>query len=223
MTDKQSKSHALKVLLVSTILTGSTGLAFAADAVIGTPEPQPVAPISTIDTSQWGGFYAGVYGGYSWFDANVAPLGESDDESVKFGGYTGYNVQFDNNVVTGLELNAGLANSQTQISGISVEQDWDASLRARLGYAFDKSLIYSFAGVAITEVEASSAFGSDSQTLTGLSFGAGLEQEVVNGVTARIEYGFSDYGDETFATGGGASNRIELDDSTINLGVGVKF
>jgi len=196
--------------------------AFAADAVLEEPTP-PAASAPVIDTSQWGGFYVGVQGGYSWFDANVSGLGGVDDEDLKFGGYTGYNFEFDNNIVTGVELNGNIINSEASVIGTTVEQDWDASIRARLGYAFENSLIYSFAGVAITGVEATTPLGSDSGTLTGYNVGAGFEQEIVDGITARIEYGFADYGDETFATGGGGSNEIDFQEDSVSVGLGVKF
>ena len=217
-----TKINALNILFANALVTAITMPALAADAVIQEPQV-PVAPDPVIDTSQWGGFYAGVYGGYSWFDANVSGVGEADDESVKYGGYTGYNFEFDNNVVTGVELDGGFANSQTSILGTTIEQDWDASLRARLGYAFEKSLIYSFAGVAVTGVEATSAAGSDSQTLTGFNLGAGLEREILDGITARVEYGFSDYGSETFAPGAGVGNEIDFKEDSVNIGLGVKF
>lgn len=217
-----TKSKALNIISVSILVSAISLPAFAADAVLQDPQI-PVAPDPVIDTSQWGGFYAGVYGGYSWFDANVSGAGDADDESVKYGGYTGYNFEFDNKVVTGLELNGGFANSEATVAGTTIEQDWDASLRARLGYAFEKSLIYSFAGVALTGVEASSIAGSDDQTLTGFNLGAGLEHELLDGITARLEYGFSDYGSETFAPGGGASNEIDFKEDSVNLGLGVKF
>ncbi len=93
-----TKSKAIHVLGLSLIASIITLPAFAADAV--SQEPQaPVASDPVIDTSQWGGFYAGIYGGYSWFDANVSTLGAAEDEDFKFGGYTGYNFEFDNQVV----------------------------------------------------------------------------------------------------------------------------
>ena len=217
-----TKTKALNILGVGVIAFSIAFPAFAADAVLQEPQV-PIAPDPIIDTSQWGGFYAGLYGGYSWFDANAGALGEADDEATKFGGYTGYNFEFDNNVVTGVELNGGFANAQTSIADTTVEQDWDASLRARLGYAFEKSFLYSFAGVALTGVEARSIAGSDEQILTGFNLGAGLEHEIVDGITARVEYDFADYGSETFAPGGTAPNEIEFKEDSLNLGLGVKF
>lgn len=217
-----TKLKLLKSLLLGTAASLFSISAFAADAVIEEPLV-PAAPDPVIDTSQWGGFYVGAYGGYSWFDANATGLGSGTDESVKYGGYTGYNFEFDNNVVTGLELNGGFANANANIAGVSVEQEWDASIRARLGYAFEQSMIYTFAGVAATGVEAQALGLSDSGTLTGYNLGAGLEQQIIDGVTARIEYGFSDYGSETFAPGGVGGTEIDFKEDSVNLGLGVKF
>ncbi len=217
-----TKCKALNIVVASLIVSAVSVPTFAADAVLQEPQV-PVAPDPVIDTSQWGGFYVGVYGGYSWFDANVSTLGSADDEDFKFGGYTGYNFEFDNQIVTGLELGGGFANAEAGIAGTTIDQEWDASLRARLGYAFENSLIYSFAGLAVTGVEARAVTGSDNQTLTGYNIGAGFEQQILEGVTARIEYGFSDYGSETFTPGGGASNEIEFKEDSVNIGLGVKF
>ncbi len=217
-----TKSKPLHVLVASLIASVVSIPAFSADAVLQEPQV-PVAPDPIIDTSQWGGFYAGVYGGYSWFDANVSGVGEADGEDLKFGGYTGYNYEFGNQFVTGLEFNGGIANGEASVGGTIVEQEWDASLRARLGYAFENSLIYSFAGLAVTGVEANTLAGTDNQTLTGYNLGAGFEKQILEGVTARVEYGFSDYGDETFSNGGGGTNQIDLREDSVNIGLGVKF
>ncbi len=223
MTKITALNFASPKLIVASMLMATVSLpAFAADAVIQQPQV-PVAPDPVIDTSQWGGFYAGVYGGYSWFDANVSGAGEAKDEDLKFGGYTGYNFEFDNQIVTGIELGGGFANAEATAGGVTVEQEWDASLRGRLGYAFENSLIYSFAGLAVTGVEARALTGADSQTLTGYNLGAGFEQQILDGVTARIEYGFSDYGSESFGTGGAANNEIDFKEDSVNIGLGVKF
>lgn len=217
-----TKFKAANILAISLIASSVSFTALAADAVLQEPQV-PVAPDPVIDTSQWGGFYAGVYGGYSWFNANVSGGGSESDESVKYGAYSGYNFEFDNQIVTGLELGGGFANAKNTIGTVTTEQEWDASLRGRLGYAFENSLIYSFAGLAVTGVEATALTGSDSQTLSGYTLGAGLEQQILEGVTARIEYGFSDYGSETFGTGGGTNNTIDFKEDSVNLGLGVKF
>ncbi len=198
--------------------------AFSADAP--TQEPLiPQAPETTIDTSQWGGFYLGVYGGYSWISAGGlnAASGDTEGNGEKLGAFGGYNWQFDNNVLTGLEVLGGYANSEETDNGITLEQYWDASVRARLGYALDGSVIYSFAGLALTSVDAQAVTGSDSQTLSGYTLGLGLETQLTDSLIGRIEYGYSDFDSENFALGNANSNNIDFQDQTINLGVGFKF
>ncbi|MGI9351063.1 MAG: outer membrane protein [Rhizobiaceae bacterium] len=196
----------------------------AADAVsedILIPQPEEVQ----VDTSEWGGFYLGVYGSYDWFTADgaTAALGDVDGEGGKIGGYAGYNWQFENNVVTGLEALGGYSDSDGTSAGVTVEQEWDASLRARLGYAFEQSVIYSFAGLAVTSVDAATLTGADSETLNGYTLGAGWETQLSGNFTARIEYGFSDYQDESFILGNPTPNQIEFTDQSVNIGVGLKY
>lgn len=212
-------SAALLALYVTALFNTS---AFAADPVIEEPLI-PTAPEASIDTSQWGGFYLGLYGGYSWFTANASGLGEGDDNAARYGGYVGYNWQFDNQLITGLEALGGFNEADVVAGGLAVEQEWDASLRARLGYAFENSMIYSFAGLAVTSVDAVALTGADNQTLTGFNVGAGLEVHLFEDVTGRIEYGYDDYSDETFSLGGGAASNIDVENHSINLGVGLRF
>ncbi|MDJ0614209.1 MAG: outer membrane beta-barrel protein [Rhizobiaceae bacterium] len=200
-----------------------THAAFAAD--LPRDEPLiPQAPVAeAIDTSEWGGFYVGIYGGYTWLQAEAVPNAEGDDDGVKIGGYTGYNWQFDNRVVTGFEAQGAYVDANAQTGGVSVDQEWDASLRARLGYAFENSLLYSFAGLAVTGAEARTITGSDQNTLTGFDIGAGLEFEIFEDVTARIEYDYDRYSDEAFALGGAGNTDVELESHNVNVGVGLKF
>ena len=211
-------------------LTSGMGLimlssaAHAADAVnedILIPQPPEVL----VDTTEWGGFYLGVYGSYGWFTADgaTATSGDVDGDGGKIGGYTGYNWHFDNDLVTGLEALGGYSDSDGSSSGVTVEQEWDASLRARLGYAFEKSVIYSFAGLAVTSVDAATLTGSDSETLSGYTLGAGWETQLTGNFTARLEYGFSDYQDESFSLGNPTTNQIDFTDQSVNIGVGLKY
>ncbi|MEM9277270.1 MAG: outer membrane beta-barrel protein [Pseudomonadota bacterium] len=215
--------------LANTVALGFGVLAFtqpvySADTVVEEQLiPQP--PEVEVDTSEWGGFYLGAYGGYSWFDADGATAagGEADGEGGKIGAYTGYNWQFDNNIVTGLEALGGYSDADASTATVAVEQEWEASLRARLGYAFEQSVIYSFAGLAVTSIEAATLTGSDSETLGGYTLGAGWETFLKDNITARIEYGFSDYEEENFVLGNPASNNIDFQDQSVNVGIGFKY
>lgn len=210
-------------LLFSLILTAP----FATTAMAADPQENtqiiPQAPEVVIDTSEWGGFYLGAFGSYDWFSATASGLGSANENGFSGGGYVGYNWDLGNQWVGGVEANVGFGMSDTTVGTVTIDQDWDASLRGRLGYAYERSLIYSFAGLAMTGVEASALTGSDDQTLTGFNVGAGFETELFEDVTGRIEYGFSDYSSEGFALGAGANPQVDLETQNINVGIGLRF
>jgi outer membrane immunogenic protein len=86
---------------------------------------------------------------------------------------------------------------------------WQASVRGRIGYAWDRFMIYATGGVAFADVRATLApvgIGAfvfeDSQTLTGGTVGAGLEYGITDNVSLGVEYRYAKFGHEnfTFAT-----------------------
>jgi len=102
----------------------------------------------------------------------------------------------------------------------SWESRWQASLRGRLGYAWDRTLLYVTGGVAWTSVNFTanwltsactsvtgavavcpSLIASDQQTLTGATVGGGLEYAITNNLIAGIEGRYTWYGSQTFNTG----------------------
>jgi len=201
----------------------SIAASFAADL----PNEELLIPQASetvaIDTTQWGGFYVGVYGGYTWLRVETDAIGQDEGDGIGIGGYAGYNWEFGNRFVTGFEAQGAYVDADAQTGGVNIDQDWDASLRARLGYAFENSLLYSFAGLAVTGVEARTITGSDQNTLTGFDVGAGLEFEVFEDVTARIEYDYDQYSDEAFGLGGIGNTDVDLQSHNLNVGLGLKF
>lgn len=208
--------------IVVSVLLATGGYALAADPVEEAPTLPPVSePI--IDTSEWGGFYIGAYGSYNWFSPTGSVLGNADSNGFGGGGFAGYNWDWGNQIVTGVEGRVGFSDNDAASGGVTVDQNWDASLRGRLGYAYERSLIYSFAGLAVTGVEASAITGSDDQQLTGFEVGAGLETELFENITGRVEYGFTDYGSENFNLGAGGSQEIDVENQSLNIGLGFRF
>ena len=97
---------------------------------------------------------------------------------------------------------------------------WQASLRGRLGYAWDRTLFYVTGGVAWTDVNFNANWlatrcgganiavvicpalnTTDSATLTGATVGGGLEYAIWNNLIAGIEGRYTWYGNHTFNTG----------------------
>jgi outer membrane immunogenic protein len=95
-----------------------------------------------------------------------------------------------------------------------VRSDWQASARARLGYAWDRTLFYVTGGAAFTNVKVGSNFpifvgavvfpatsAQDSKTLLGATLGGGFEHAFSNNWSFGLEGRYSWYGTQTFNGG----------------------
>lgn len=85
--------------------------------------------------------------------------------------------------------------------------DWDAALRLRFGYAYDRALIYATGGVAMTREKlrlsaASAGARTDilaSKLFLGATIGAGVEYALTRHLVAGLEYRYTWFGDKTLA------------------------
>lgn len=196
-------------------------VAFAADVI----EQAPVAPEPVVEDfgARWTGPYVGIYASYNWMHSDFSTGDDiSGIDGIGAGGYAGYNYQLDQNFVIGLEGMVGMSDAENNFKTTTVEKDWDASLRARLGYAFGESMIYGIGGVAGTKATVSNGGSSDSQTHLGWTIGAGFETFLTENVVGRIEYDYSDYGTQNYNISG-PNPDVSLTDHAIKLGVGLKF
>jgi outer membrane immunogenic protein len=99
-----------------------------------------------------------------------------------------------------------------------VRSDWQASLRGRIGYAWDRWMIYGTGGVAFTRVIANAnwiavgifpaTFASESKTLIGPTAGLGVEYAFANNWSLALEGRYSWYGSTTFNAGLLATSAI---------------
>ncbi len=175
-------------------MTGSPVLAADLDA----PDFDPIY--------DWSGIYAGVFGGLVFVETPYIPIGFLDPE---FGGASG---------IVGV-----LAGAQWQMDGFvfGVEGDWGwgfgetaenlidetdysinsvATLRARLGVAFDNTLIYATGGVAMADAtfDAYALDVDDDATHWGWTIGGGMEHAFSDNFTGRLEYLYASFGDEIY-------------------------
>jgi outer membrane immunogenic protein len=194
--------------------------AFAADLGAPEPLPMPPAPVEAAPVNNWTGFYLGALGGYNFGTADTDVDGEIDADGFDIGGYAGANYQWGNFVV-GVEGDALFPFVDGDGPNIEVEQGVHGSLRGRAGIALDRFLIYGTGGLAATELELDDGVGSDSQALWGWTAGAGGEAMITDNITARVEYRYSDYQDETFDLGGPVDSDFTT--HSIRGGVGLKF
>lgn len=170
-----------------------------------------MAPVS----SDWSGFYAGVFGGYASGTATtVASVTDEIDISGGIAGVAiGANYQIDSFVLgvegdlawSGIGGSAICALSPAFTCGGDIE--WLSTVRARAGVAFDQALLYATAGVAIAGATATVtpppplATGEYSDTFIGWTAGVGAEVKLTDTISARAEYAYTDLGTRTAPAG----------------------
>jgi outer membrane immunogenic protein len=138
-----------------------------------------------------------------------APGDTATPAGVKAGGYFGCDYQFAGGFVVGAlgdvqwaQIRGGGATFNTAAPSDFYETkvDFEASARARVGYAFNQVLVYATGGAAwlqVREHDVSPAAGTFQDTLktpTGWTVGAGLDYAFTNDLIGRIEYRYSDFG-----------------------------
>jgi outer membrane immunogenic protein len=195
----------------------------AAAADLGTVEPLPTPEVvAAAPANDWTGFHLGALLGWTWANADTdATGGDVEADGIDGGAYAGFDYQMGNFVV-GLEGDAIISGVEGDENGLEVDQGLNGSLRARAGIALDQFLLYGTGGAAVSNVELSRAGGSDEQTLWGWTVGAGAEAFVWNNITARVEYRYTDYENDTFSVGGPDVDS-DLSTHSVRAGVGVKF
>ena len=159
----------IKTAIAAILLLGATGAATAAD--IPRKAPAYYAP-SYYD---WTGFYIGANAGYGFVE-NSGPKGFIG------GGQLGYNWQT-GRLVFGIEGDiqyTAMKQEETvgAVTATAKVQSF-ATARGRLGYAFDRLLVYGTGGFAYTKTDLSLTSGaasiSDSKWSSGWTAGGGLE------------------------------------------------
>jgi outer membrane immunogenic protein len=163
----------------------------------------------------WSGFYFGGHIGGQWARVTDRTFGGGDpDPSGWVGGIlAGYNWQAGPWVV-GVEGDAGwgsTSGSNVGTGGVITNADvrFVGNVRARLGWAFDRVLLFvagggSWANMRVTQVGGSTA----TNTHSGWTIGTGVDFAVTPNLVLRAEYLYADYGTETYALA--APARIDL-------------
>lgn len=145
----------------------------------------------------WTGFYAGGHLGYGFSD---------DVDGFLGGAQIGYNWQFSPNIVFGVEADISGTDMNGTPLGIPAHIDYIGTARARVGYTWDRTMLYGTGGFAF----ARSSLAGLHDTDTGWVIGAGLEWAYSNRWTAKAEYLYHDLG-------------AGFDASVIKLGMNYRF
>lgn len=212
----------IAALLAGAAFSAAATSAMAADAVYD------FAPVY-----DWTGAYIGAHVGYGWADvdrSSTALANSYNANGFLAGVHFGYNHQIDQFVV-GIEGDIEWANLNGDDNGVGGTVDetdfnWTGSIRARLGYAFDRLLVYGTGGIAFAGIDQNNAGGvpaSIQKTYTGWTIGAGAEYAFADNLTTRIEYRYSDFGKEDFAPAGLVPFSNDITSHSVRLGISYKF
>jgi outer membrane immunogenic protein len=198
-----------RILLATVAMTAlSTVGALAADLPARMPYKAAPMPVGY----NWTGAYMGVNigGAFGSFDLGG---GSSNMTGVTGGGQIGYNWQAAGSPwVWGLEadFNGSSQNRDFAVGPTTTASEslpFFGTVRGRLGFAWDRAMIYATGGLAYQNVKLSitdPAFsGSVSDTKTGYAVGGGVEWALWDRWTARVEYLYLDTGDTSVTTTGG--------------------
>ena len=228
----------LRKLLTTTALiclAGGTALAADLPSEKGPPVYAPPPP----PAFSWSGVYIGGQVGYGWGNSSApftdtAPFPGLSQCGVIGGVHIGYNYQV-SQFVFGLEgdVNARLepVTAPSRLAwAMACEKNIDASIRGRIGYAFDRVLIYATGGGAYgsfhTSYNDGVAFDSFNDGRVGWTVGGGLEYAIDNNWSVRAEYRYTDYGHITDSpvfsdVDGFVSHHIR--DNRVQAGFSYKF
>lgn len=178
---------SLALAAVASILAGSSAL--AAD-MYGNPPPAAYGGgYSGGSTSNWNGAYVGLQAGHGW--------GANDLNGGNFGAYAGVNATVGSNFVAGVEgdINVSGQNSSRMLGPTYYKTDsqWNGSIRARGGVAFDKVMPYATGGVAFADDSIKTIGASSTKSKVGYVAGGGVEAQMTNNISVKgelLHYGF---------------------------------
>jgi outer membrane immunogenic protein len=243
----------MKKFLVPSIVLSAfvVGSAMAADLPIRKAPSLPPAPV----VYDWSGIYIGGHVGWGFGETditdrtvlglnNLIPTQSFNSDGFLGGVQAGWNYQV-GNFVLGAEADYSFADIKgdvtTTIGATDVSRSsnvmWIATSTARLGYAWDRVMIYSKLGAAFAQfdynnnisVGGASIFStSASETRVGFTVGTGIEWAFAGGWSAKAEYNYMDFGRRTVDFGvDAAGNPVNLDVdqriSVVKAGVNYRF
>jgi outer membrane immunogenic protein len=267
-----------RLTLASTTILGLIGAASAADLPRRAAPPPIFTPVPVFT---WSGFYIGGNAGYAWTDdrgvrtipndtvtarqltsGTVAPTYRLRQDGFTGGGQIGYNYQFTpgSGIVVGVEADAAytdlkrtstFAGTFGVTSQYNQQLDYLGTVRGRIGYAFDRVLVYGTGGFAYGQTEFSQAIlannaarsviwsGGRKGMQTGYAYGGGIEYALPtdsflnffrsSAVTVKVEYLRYDLGTKSALLVGGLgrpysfTDRIRTEGNLVRAGLNYKF
>ncbi len=179
--------RSLKILVATAALAAAGSAASAADMPV---RAYTKAPAMVVSMYNWSGFYAGVNAGGAWNSSS----GSSNSGFIG-GGQIGYNWQF-SQLVVGLEADFQGSTQRSDLNGAGFTGDsrirYFGTVRGRIGYAWDRWMIYGTGGYAYVNQRQNNTVGaltgSNNNTQGGGTIGAGVEWAFWDRWSAKLEY-----------------------------------
>lgn len=182
---------------------------------------------------RWDGVVLGAQFGYTNMNTDfknvstVVQVPDTTTNSTSYGGFLGYNIQWDD-LVLGIDgeytrASSLQTSSQGTLVGTTVTSQMKltdyATLRARAGYAFGQFLPYGFVGGAIGRMNFSNVGGSlpgsrDNAINGGFTAGLGMDVAILPNVFLRGEWEYIAFGQ---------ISGIRVTTNTGRVGIGVRF
>lgn len=209
--------------------------------------------------AEWTGFYIGIHAGGAFGDTDYTNVSDNtvnldldpgetitlEPDGVLGGAQLGYNHQWTNWLfgieVSGSGLDFDDTASNPFVGGaeefVSTEIEWLATAAARLGWAWQNSLLYVKGGYATGDVnalyvdpgagnDAAALSYSTSETHGGWVAGAGIEHQIGDNVSFGVEYNYIDLGEQDHTGVNGAftaTNDIDVQLHTVTARLNYSF
>jgi outer membrane immunogenic protein len=215
----------------------------AADMRYPAPAAAPAATAYTQPYFDWSGFYVGGFAGGS-YGLWTATLDRNDDHGTtkqgasgfSGGGFVGWNYRLDPRLYVGFEADLGMT-SASQNNNIfdndTSRSEYGAfgSVRARIGYAFDRLLVYGTTGVAFANIKNEIQKGrNDGEQLVwsedmraGLAVGGGAEYAFTRNLFGRAEYQYNYFGSVNLTNADGNPAQFKNELHHVRVGLGYRF
>ena len=237
-----------RIILTAASVLALSAAANAADVYSGPAGGYKDGPVFA--TANWAGWYVGANAGYGWSANDIAVdqgyVSALSPSGGFGGGQIGYNWQgvWHPHLVLGIEADfqgADFSDSKTTSTNVFDESgktsiDWFGTVRGRLGYAFDRTLVYATGGFAYGQVSDNYSFTnysqpkydtgvSRTQTQTGYVVGAGIEHKLTPAWSVKAEYQYINLGNDDFYDKATSSKSIgyapskDVDLSTVRAGI----
>lgn len=233
------KTLLLASVAIGTLVIGSAALAADLPARAPVYKATPVAPAFT-----WSGFYFGIEGGGAWGKSRQrSDVGDITNafnlNGGLIGGTYGTNWQF-GSWVLGMESDLSWTNYKGSASELPIpantattKQTWIGFDRGRVGYAWDRWMVFAAGGLAETRIEAdtTSPLGtlSEAKYRLGWTAGGGVEWAFAQAWSAKVEYLYADFGSHTSYLNPvpvGFTNRaggVSLNENIVRVGINYHY